>query len=206
MVAAVWLLWPASLGGHTRLIAVEGKSMEPTYHLGDAVIARTNATPRVGDIIIYHVPKGQPAAGLLIIHRVHAIWPDGTYQTQGDNRISPDQFHIASDDIVGSPKITLPRFGRFIGLSSSPLAIGGSSGFIAMLMLWPSTPKKTRERLESPEPDDNQNGSDQDHVDDDAQAWLETQLGGSRSSTDDRIEAEALAWLESELAHATPWS
>ena len=108
IAVAAWFLWPASLGGHTRLIAVEGRSMEPTYHLGDAVIARDNPNPKMGDVIVYHIPKGQPAAGLLIIHRVSGLWPDGTYQTQGDNRTSPDPFHIVSGDIIGTPELTPP--------------------------------------------------------------------------------------------------
>ena len=151
--------------------------MEPTYHLGDAVIARDNPNPKMGDVIVYHIPKGQPAAGLLIIHRVSGLWPDGTYQTQGDNRTSPDPFHIVSGDIIGSPELTLPHFSRFIGLSSSPAAIGASSGLVATLMLWPTKAKNhSRKPHQTDTPGHDENGLDPDRIDAEARAWLDTEL------------------------------
>ena len=204
IAVAAWFLWPASLGGHTRLIAVEGRSMEPTYHLGDAVIARDNPNPKVGDVIIYHIPKGQPAAGLLVIHRVSALWPDGTYQTQGDNRSSPDPSHIVSGDIIGTPVLTLPHFSRFIGLSSSPAAIGASTGLVATFVLWPTKAKNhSRDPHQADKPGHDDSRVDQDRIDAEARAWLDTELALIRSPAtpdQDRIDAEARAWLDTELA------
>lgn len=176
IAVTAWLLWPASLGGDTRLIAVEGASMEPTYHLGDVVIARENPNPKVGDVIVFRIPEGQPAAGLLIIHRIIAVWPDGTYKTQGDNRTTPDPFHIASSDIVGTPVLTLPRFGRFIGLASSPAVIGACTGLIATLMLWPTKAKNQREKHQTDTPGVCEEPLDQDRIDAEARAPLDTEL------------------------------
>jgi len=116
---------------------VQGRSMEPVYHLGDAVIVKTLEHPQVGDIIVFHIPKGDPAAGMLVVHRIHAVRPDGTFQTKGDNRRYPDPFKIAPTDIVGSPAWTLPHFGRMIGLASSPVVVGITFGLMSMFFFLP---------------------------------------------------------------------
>ena len=149
-VAAAWFLWPTTLGGSTRFITVEGRSMEPTYHLGDAVLADSNPHPKVGDVIVFHIPNDEPGAGALVIHRVHAIRADGSYETKGDNRTTADPFHITGGDIVGTPKLTLPRFGRLIGLSSSPLVIAMSSGLLTVGFLWPKKPRSDGDEAPSP--------------------------------------------------------
>ena len=181
IAVTAWLLWPASLGGDTRLIAVEGASMEPIYQLGDVVIARENPNAEVGDVIVFRIPEGQPAAGLLIIHRIIAMWPDGTYKTQGDNRTTPDPFHIASNDIVGTPVLTLPRFGRFIGLASSPVVIGVCTGLIATLMLWPTKAKNQRGKHQTDTPGGPEEPLDQDRTDAEARAWLDAEVALVRS-------------------------
>lgn len=134
---ALWYLWPAALGGNTRFIIVQGKSMEPVYHIGDTVIVDDSNDPRVGQIIVFHIPKGEPAEGMMVVHRVHAIRPDGSYETKGDNRSLPDPFHVTRDDIVGMPEHTLPQFGRLIIILGNPFIIGGCAGLITLLWLWP---------------------------------------------------------------------
>ena len=136
-LAVVIYLWPASLGGRTHFVVVQGHSMEPTFHLGDVVIARTNDDPKVGDIIVYHIPKGTPGTGMLIIHRVKSVWPDGTLQTQGDNRKEPDPFHITAGDVMGTPVRAIPHLGRLIGLSTSPLIVAIAAGLLTIFVLWP---------------------------------------------------------------------
>ena len=176
VVALVAFFWPSSLGGRTRLIVVEGHSMEPTIHFGDLVITWDDNNPKVGDIIVYHVPAGQVGAGQLIIHRVKSIRPNGTYETQGDNKKEPDVFEITNHDIVGSPVTSLPHVGRLIGISSSPLVLGLALGTLVTIVLWP---KKVRSKSS---PAGSPAGSDESPlVDFDALArqWLEEQLAGS---------------------------
>jgi signal peptidase len=170
LAAAFVLFWPSSLGGSTRLVVVEGHSMEPTYHFGDLVVARANPHPKVGDIIVYRIPKGDPAAGMLIIHRVRTIRPDGTFETQGDNRTTPDPFLITPSDIAGSPLFAVPHAGRVIGICSSPLVVGGAAGLLVVFLLWPSRPKR--------QPEDD-TVSPPEHVDFEALArtWLDQELG-----------------------------
>ena len=131
--------WPATLGGSTRLVVVQGSSMEPTFHLGDLIIVRDNHQPDVGDIIVFHIPKGEPAASMLVVHRVVALRPDGSYLTRGDNRTTTDDFHITSGDVVGTPILGIPHAGRAIGIASMPLAVALAAGLVTTLLLWPSS-------------------------------------------------------------------
>ena len=181
---AVWYLWPSSLGGSTRFIVVQGSSMEPTFSLGDVVIVRDNAQPQVGDIIVFHIPGDEPAAGMLVIHRLKSIRADGSYQTQGDNRTTADSFHITGNDVVGTPVYSIPRLGRLIGLSSDPWVIGAALGLLTTIHLWP---KKGR-RGSSDTPDPPETVDTLDALDDD------------RTTSDRDFEAEAEAWLAAELA------
>jgi signal peptidase I len=149
---AAWFAWPAALGGNTRFIIVQGSSMEPVYHLGDALLVKRIDHPKIGDIVVVQLPKGGPAPGMMVVHRIHAIRPDGTFETKGDNRRYPDPFKIAKRDILGSPRFTLPHFGRLVGLASSPLVVGFSFGLMSMLFLLPAAWKEHRASLEDDQP------------------------------------------------------
>lgn len=136
---AAWFLWPTALGGSTRFVVVQGHSMEPVYHLGDAVVVKELAHPQVGDVIVFSIPAGEPAAGMLVVHRIHGVRADGTFETKGDNRRYPDTFRIRRADILGSPAWTLPHFGRLVGLAADPLVVGATAGTIARILLLPRT-------------------------------------------------------------------
>lgn len=191
IILLAWYLWPAALGGDTRIVVVQGHSMEPTFQLGDALVVKGNPQPQVGDIIVFHIPADEPAGGMTVVHRIRSIRPDGTYQTQGDNRTTADTFLITNRDVIGSPVHTIPRLGRLIGLASNPTLVGLATGLIATMLLWPT---RTANKPDQP------NHTHQTHlrehdVDTDAQAWLQSQL-----STIADIDADANAWLDTELA------
>ncbi len=179
-VGAVVYFWPASLGGSSHLIVVEGHSMQPTFHLGDIVITRDDPHPRIGDIIVYRIPKGQAGEGMLIIHRVKSIRADGTYQTQGDNRTTPDPFDVTSADILGSPVVAVPHVGRLIGLCSNPLVVGAAAGMLTTLVLWPKKRRQASASELEPGPDPDVESRRAPTVDfdfdADAEAWLREQL------------------------------
>lgn len=136
-----WVLWPASLGGSTHIIVVQGHSMEPVFHLGDAIIVKENHDPKIGDIIVFHVPEGEPGAGSLVVHRIIEFRGDGTIMTRGDNRRTADPFRIRQEDIVGTPAWTLPHVGRMIGLASTPWVVALSIGLVSLLVLLPGGKK-----------------------------------------------------------------
>jgi signal peptidase I len=52
----------SSKGLHTKLYRIPSPAMEPTYKIGDHVVANLDAyksaTPKVGDVLIFHPPMG----------------------------------------------------------------------------------------------------------------------------------------------------
>lgn len=138
----VWFLWPVNWGGTTRFIMVQGPSMEPKFHLGDAVIVRSLDDPRPGDVVVFKIPEGQPGHGSYVVHRILTVRDDGTFQTKGDNRTLPDPFKFTKDDIVGRPMWTLPQAGRLIMVFANPYFVGGAIGGIALLLFLPWTRHK----------------------------------------------------------------
>lgn len=135
--AAAYALWPASLGGSSRIIVVQGHSMEPTYQLGDLLLVRTDASPEVGDVVVFRIPADEPGGGSLVVHRIIGRRADGSAITQGDNRTTPDPYHVRPHDIVGRPLTSVPHGGRLIGLASRPTTVGLVSGLLATMLLWP---------------------------------------------------------------------
>ena len=93
-VAAVvfWALFlrPQSLGGPAAYVLVSGKSMLPRYHTGDLVLVEQQSRYHVGEVIAYHVPKGDPMAGAQVIHRIIGGDAQHGFVVQGDNRTAPD--------------------------------------------------------------------------------------------------------------------
>ncbi len=77
-------------GGVRGMAIVEGRSMEPLFHTGDAVLLRSVAPEEIrpGDILVYETPDGR-----YIIHRVIKVYESrGTYCfiVKGDNNLVPD--------------------------------------------------------------------------------------------------------------------
>lgn len=152
IVISVFLLWPARLGGGTRLVIVSGHSMEPTYDLGDIVVARDGTTPEVGDIVVFAVPEGT-GQGMLVIHRILEVDADGNFITQGDNRDTPDQWKLSENDIVGEPLVRIPKGGVVVEFLEQLWVIALVLGLLVMLLLWPSSddPPEAEDEPEQPE-------------------------------------------------------
>lgn len=138
----VWFLWPVNWGGTARFILVQGPSMEPKFHLGDAIIVRSLDDPRPGDVVVFRIPDDQPGHGSYVVHRILKVRDDGTFMTKGDNRDLPDPFSFTDEDIVGRPMWTLPKVGRLIMVFANPLFIGVAIGGIALLLFLPWTRHK----------------------------------------------------------------
>jgi signal peptidase len=221
VVVAAVLLWPAHLGGSTRLVLVSGTSMEPTYLLGDVVVVRSKDRPEVGDVVVFAIPEGT-GAGQLVIHRIVDTDADGRFITQGDNRDTIDQWPLAAEDIVGTPILRLPYAGRLaMALGSFPVTAVGL-GLIATVVLWP----RHRHDEESPETETGTAGDEPPAVAtttgtsvwaDDPWAEFDALLGladdaSTGEPTEDRtpspmtaeeLLAQAQAWVDEELARMT---
>lgn len=136
VVAGAVYLWPAMLGGSTRLVIVSGDSMEPTYDLRDIVVVRDSGNTQIGDVVVFEVPDGE-AEGMLVIHRVLERNDEGFFITQGDNRTTPDQWQLTEEDIVGKPLAHIPQGGAALGFIQNSWVIALLVGLIALCVLWP---------------------------------------------------------------------
>jgi signal peptidase len=107
--------------------------MEPNLHTGDLVIAHAEVSYSVGEVAVFHIPTGQPGAGLLIVHRLVGGNGESGFTTQGDNKPAPDPWHPKASDVVGRSWIQLPGSGAWLLVLRRPVVlaaiIGGLVGF-----------------------------------------------------------------------------
>ena len=101
------LFGPTVLGGPATYVAVSGTSMQPTLVEGDLAVVRRADTYRPGDIVVFRVPSGEPAAGGLVIHRIIGGSAAG-FIVQGDNKAAPDPWRPSATDIAGTLWLRLP--------------------------------------------------------------------------------------------------
>ncbi len=136
---AIVLLWPAQFGGITGLTIVDGTSMEPGYVTGDLVVSVRQPDYRVGEIVSYQVPEGQPGAGGRVIHRIVAAEGTGSdkvFTTKGDNNPSIDPWQFSAEDVLGKALFHIPTVGIALKQISQPIVVGLVSGLLVTLLLW----------------------------------------------------------------------
>lgn len=138
VLVAVIALWPARLGGAASFVVVRGHSMDPTYALGDVVYVRAASEYRPGDIVVYRVPKGQPGAGINIVHRLSQVLSDGTMVLQGDNNPEPDVFRPTRTDVVGRAVVDLGPVPLRIA-AIAPLMAAIVVAIAIAALLWPDS-------------------------------------------------------------------
>ena len=129
LVIAACVFWalflrPQSLGGPAGYVLVSGKSMNPLYHTGDMILVEHHSSYRVGDIIAYHVPKGDAMAGAQVIHRIIGGNSTHGFVVQGDNRTAPDVWRPKNADIVGAAALQIPQAVVVLQYVRSPLLLG----------------------------------------------------------------------------------
>jgi signal peptidase I len=120
VAVGVWVIaGPTAVGGPASYVVIDGRSMEPTYHNGDLVVAYEQDTYEVGDVIVYDaVVEGQ----FNVIHRI-VERGDGGFVTQGDNRDEVDGWLARDDEIFGAARLHIPNGGALIGFLRSPATI-----------------------------------------------------------------------------------
>ena len=92
---------PAVFFGRS-VLRIETGSMEPTLHVGDCIIVRTDskADPEPGQIVAYYSEQSD-ISGMLITHRVDSVSADGTYMMRGDANPVSDSLPVRRDQIFG---------------------------------------------------------------------------------------------------------
>jgi signal peptidase I len=129
IVVLACLFWmqylrPESLGGHAGYVLVSGQSMEPRYHTGDLVLVERQTSYHPGQIIAYHVPKGDPMAGAQVIHRIIRGDAAHGFVVRGDNRTAPDVWRPKPGDIVGAKALRIPNAVLVLQYLRSPILLG----------------------------------------------------------------------------------
>lgn len=134
---AAWAIFlrPEFLGGRASYVIVAGHSMEPTLHTGDLVVTLRQRSYRRGDVIAYRIEKGQPGAGLLIIHRIVGGSAAAGYMTKGDNRRYRDPWRPKPPGIDGKWRTDVPRFGVLSTFVHTPLGVALFGALAAFLVL-----------------------------------------------------------------------
>jgi signal peptidase I len=138
--ALAFVLWPTSLGGSSLFVVVRGKSMEPTYHQGDLLYARTARDYEPGDIAVYRIPEGQPGAGALVVHRIKRVLANATYVFEGDNKTSPDDVTLRRRDLIAKPIADLGNLPTR-ALILLPIALTIVAATSVTIALWPDRPR-----------------------------------------------------------------
>jgi signal peptidase I len=133
--AWVILLRPQILGGPVAYVIVSGESMKPTFANGDLVLAKKKSSYRVGDVVAYRVPKGDPGAGALVIHRLVGGSARVGYLTKGDNREGRDLWRPRPSDTLGSVYFRAPRAGLVLVFMRTPLGLAVLAGLATFLFV-----------------------------------------------------------------------
>lgn len=121
-----WMLFlrPVALGGATSYTVVSGDSMDPTLQQNDFIVMRAQDEYRIGDVVTYRIPDGDPGAGHAIVHRLIGGDAETGFVTQGDNNPEPDPWKPKPADIMGKLELQVGGAGAWLMYLRSPLAVG----------------------------------------------------------------------------------
>lgn len=141
-LVAAWAvaLRPAVLGGPATYVVVRGTSMLPVDRSGDLVVVRRQVHYEPGEIVAYRVPRGEPGAGILVIHEIVGGDPVHGFVLKGVNNPTPDPWTVPSSDVVGAQWLrilfggTVVRFLRsvlFLALALAGLTYAATLRWLA---------------------------------------------------------------------------
>ena len=129
VAAMLWFCLPQALGGRAGWVVVSGTSMLPHMHTGDLALVERQSSYHVGEVVAYHVPKGQVGAGYEVIHRIVGGNARTGWVIQGDNRTLPDLWRPHNSDIVGARLLWIPKAYLILRFLHTPLLLGLLAGF-----------------------------------------------------------------------------
>ena len=130
LLGALAFLRPGQPSAPFRYVTVSGHSMDPTLHTGDLAVMSRASRYRVGDIVAYRVPAGEPGAGVLVIHRIVGGNARRGFLLKGDNKSDLDPWKPRPGDIVGKLEIHIPKVGLAAALMRTPLAFALLAGLV----------------------------------------------------------------------------
>jgi signal peptidase I len=139
---AAAVMWPTSLGGTISYLAVGGDSMLPSLHPGDLVVTRAQGGYRVGDVIVYVVPRGDVAQGRRVVHRIVGGDAVTGFTMRGDNNSFVDPWKPRADRVLGRVVLDVPLAGGWMMQLLRPINLGILCGALTVTaLLWPRAAK-----------------------------------------------------------------
>jgi len=144
MLPFVIYFWPASIGGETTIMLVQGQSMLPTILPGSLVVAKAAPEYNVGDIVAYEQRDG--SASKIIVHRIMEITDKG-FVIQGDNNPKKDVGYPKEEDILGTVLFSTPYVGEIITLFKNPIVMAVSAGVLFLVQIQQNKRKERKEKI-----------------------------------------------------------
>ncbi len=123
LIPFVIYFWPASYGGDTTIMMVQGQSMLPTILPGSLVVAKAAPEYNVGDIVAYD----QTDAQRIVVHRIIEENESG-FIIRGDNNPRKDAGVHKEDVILGTVLFSTPYVGDVISMFREPVVLVMSAG------------------------------------------------------------------------------
>lgn len=149
---AAWFVFlrPVGLGGPASYIFVSGVSMQPTLVTGDLVVLQAADDYKIGDVIAFRIPEGEPGGGNLVIHRIIGGSAAEGFIVQGDNKPLPDDWRPTPDLIEGALWVRAPGAGAVVQTVRSPAVFAPIAAGITVFFILLGGPRKSKPSAPSP--------------------------------------------------------
>lgn len=143
LIPFVIYFWPASFGGDTTIMMVQGHSMLPTILPGSLVVAKAAPEYNIGDIVAYEQSDG--GASKMIVHRIIDETEQG-FIIQGDNNPRKDVGYPTEDAILGKVLFSTPYVGDVISMFKDPFVLVLSAGVLFAIQMEQKRRKERKEK------------------------------------------------------------
>ena len=144
IIPFVIYFWPATVGGDTTIMIVQGNSMLPTILPGSLVVAKTAPEYNVDDIVAYEADYS--GAKRIVVHRIIEERPNG-FVIQGDNNPKKDVGTPTEDDILGKVLFSTPYVGDALSMLRNPIVLIFAAGAVFGVQTVQKTRKERKEKL-----------------------------------------------------------
>ena len=143
LIPFVIYFWPASFGGDTTIMMVQGQSMLPTILPGSLVVAKEAPEYQIDDIVAYE--QKERGASKVIVHRIIDVHEQG-FIIQGDNNPRKDVGYPAEDVILGKVLFSTPYVGDILSMFREPVVLIFSAGALFAVQMGQKSRKERKEK------------------------------------------------------------
>ena len=143
MIPFVIYFWPASYGGDTTVMMVQGQSMLPTILPGSIVVAKEAPEYNIDDIVAYEQRQG--TLSKIVVHRIIDETEKG-FVIQGDNNPKKDVGYPTEDVILGKVLFSTPYMGDLLSMFRNPFALVVTAGALFAIQMEQKRRKERKEK------------------------------------------------------------